>query len=545
MKRRRAFTLVELMVAIALVVILMLGVSRVFSTASQTISVNQSISNQQRDSRAAQAVFQDDFGHILTIDAPFIVISSSVQPAFRNRADDLGDLHTTLYPSTATTNGHPLTQDIDGNNSEADVIDRIPTTTINNRNHRVDVISFFVRGLYRRQTGNDGVFMESMTRTEAMVKYGHVRKYIGTGSLSVATNYTDPGVGTFARALATPAAPWNPNNLYASDFALARNVMLLSEGTTNDVNGYATSIVNNGVNQHFAQRTPAQSANRANLSPLALGSQTDTNEVVQESRYDIAGITLAQMRSLMIDYVINARTTPLPAGYTATWGRSLFSYRFWCNPQINKPITSNDAARFSPIFLQGCSSFTVEFAGDFLTQNIDQTSPNYGDVIDTYYNTVTGTKQTTDGKIDFVVIPSPVPGGQPSTAPRWYGLPRDTNGDGIILGNVAPNTPAQLRASTDVVPLRDYWQLVPREVAACAPFEEAMSVAAGGFTKKPNYAATTAANGNSGMALGAQYVCGFGPNDPKPRMIRITYTLDDPTGRTGEGQVFSQVFELP
>ena len=33
--------------------------------------------------------------------------------------------------------------------------------------------------------------------------------------------------------------------------------------------------------------------------------------------------------------------------------------------------------------------------------------------------------------------------------------------------------------------------------------------------------------------------------DPKPKMIRITMTIDDPGGRLGEGQTYEYIYTLP
>ena len=33
--------------------------------------------------------------------------------------------------------------------------------------------------------------------------------------------------------------------------------------------------------------------------------------------------------------------------------------------------------------------------------------------------------------------------------------------------------------------------------------------------------------------------------EPKPKMIRIIFTLDDPNGKLPEGQTFEYVFNLP
>jgi hypothetical protein len=53
------------------------------------------------------------------------------------------------------------------------------------------------------------------------------------------------------------------------------------------------------------------------------------------------------------------------------------------------------------------------------------------------------------------------------------------------------------------------------------------------------------ANGPMSMLSGAQYICAWGPTDVKPKLIRITLTLDDPTGRLPEGQTYQYVYAVP
>ena len=63
---------------------------------------------------------------------------------------------------------------------------------------------------------------------------------------------------------------------------------------------------------------------------------------------------------------------------------------------------------------------------------------------------------------------------------------------------------------------------------------------------KANYLDTSGgSNGPNAMGANDGYICAWGPNDPKPRMIRITLMIDDPAGRLNEGQTFEYVFELP
>src|SRR5689334_10526929 len=70
-------------------------------------------------------------------------------------------------------------------------------TTPNDRAHRLDTMSFFSRGRFERQTGNDDEFVSDMSSNEAWIWYGHLRmNSLGTFSAS-----QDPGQGTISTAI--------------------------------------------------------------------------------------------------------------------------------------------------------------------------------------------------------------------------------------------------------------------------------------------------------------------------------------------------------
>src|SRR5579872_6653391 len=89
-KTSSAFTLIELMISIAMVVVLMLGITKVFSLTSQTAGATNQLSSFLRDSRAAQAIFYQDLSTAVSDGAPCMLLCSSRVSAFRNKADELG-----------------------------------------------------------------------------------------------------------------------------------------------------------------------------------------------------------------------------------------------------------------------------------------------------------------------------------------------------------------------------------------------------------------------------------------------------------------------
>src|SRR5947209_3262987 len=92
---RDAFTLVELMISIAIVLVLMLGINFVFTTSSQTISTGMALTQVGRDMRGARKVFEQDFRNITPVaDTPTMVIHSEGIFAFQDNRDRLADYDT-------------------------------------------------------------------------------------------------------------------------------------------------------------------------------------------------------------------------------------------------------------------------------------------------------------------------------------------------------------------------------------------------------------------------------------------------------------------
>jgi type II secretory pathway pseudopilin PulG len=507
--KRPAFTLVELIVAIALCVIIMYGVVRVFATTQSVIGANQAISNATRDARAAQSVMASDFGHLAS-DSPFIYIHNGTIPAFRNRPDMDGD-----------RDGNPLTQDFQGTqNIETDVT---RPAQVNGRNHRLDQLTFFARGLFKRQTGGrapsgDSPFIANMSSAEALIHYGHMRIADNAGSATIGQ---DPGAGTLGT---------NPNNFFATQWVIGREAILLREKS-----GTGGLTDNSGTAQVFLDGAGA-------LAPLTAGTGTNPNSAyrIVDSRYDLAATSIGGYRGKLQGFISG---NPNIAWWDQLAGSS--GARFRANPIITKPITPETISQQAPIFLRGATQFIVEYAGDFVRQSLDTTAANYGQVTGVYKPTSATTQPATDGQIDFIAIPAPLgspAGTPPSRRIRWYGQPRWANGS---LLNGSPTIPGYTAGMTnanqltEVVPLRDVWMTLAAEAAANAgkgaPFERDLLAS---LPAQSDYMAT--------MTSAQHYDCAWSPTDVnRPKMIRLIFTLDDPLGRTPEGQTFELVFEVP
>jgi prepilin-type N-terminal cleavage/methylation domain-containing protein len=90
--RSNGFTLVELMISIAIVLVLMLGINFVFGLTARTIGTGMALSSAGRDIRNARKVMQADFDNSVTVgESPALIIQSETIAAFQNRQDALAD----------------------------------------------------------------------------------------------------------------------------------------------------------------------------------------------------------------------------------------------------------------------------------------------------------------------------------------------------------------------------------------------------------------------------------------------------------------------
>ncbi|HEV8604350.1 MAG TPA: prepilin-type N-terminal cleavage/methylation domain-containing protein, partial [Tepidisphaeraceae bacterium] len=377
-----AFTIIELMISIAMVVILMVGVHQVFKMSSDTVGIGQAVGDLARSNRSVQNIFHDDMNRLVK-DAPLFIIRSGVSSnlgAFSNEAE-----------RSADRDGDPLTQDLNGNGNEGEATvngELTPLSIYNNRNHRVDVIGFPARGLFHRHTANDGSYSSSVTSQDAFIFYEHV-------NLPTSGSYYAPG---------EPIAG-NISNSLAGQWVLGRIALLMR-----DPSGPGTD---NYINRFYPSGGPA------NLTPLRFGSSSTGNPsyTLHNSRYDLLGASLETLRQDVAE-VRNVPTNAPTDGPNSTWWQPLVYEvntasnppsnnavingavaRFQCNPRITKPVTSDAMAKAMPVLLNNCSQFAVEFAGDFVKQDNIQfdsagkLNPGWGEVIG----------DQPDGVIDYVV----------------------------------------------------------------------------------------------------------------------------------------------
>jgi len=263
---KRAFTLVELLISLALVVMLLAGVNEIFRASSDTVGIGQAVNAITRDARAAESVMQYD-GRAWAPDAPVCFIRATLM------------------------------------NSPRGLLRR-------------DYMGFPARGVYRRQTANDGAFVSGTMSREAWVWYGHL-----TDTSGAMTDY----LGRFALLLRDPAT----------------------------------------ISEAYITTTAALP-----LSPIAGNSPASAGSwLLRQSRYDLGAATLETLRGRVA-----------AASATGNWWMALCDYRFQCNPRPARPLTSQAVALAAPILIEGVSEFILEYAGDFLVQETTEDLDNDGQV---------------------------------------------------------------------------------------------------------------------------------------------------------------------
>jgi len=301
----------------------------------------------------------------------------------------------------------------------------------------------------------------------------------------------------------------NDNNYFASDWVLGRQVTLLTPppvaGAALPESGYSARTAN--------PLSVLDQRNRAGVE----------NAPLYASRYDLAYTTIDLYRQLEGS---NAFWWEGMSGVQPAGSVLQFDQRYWANPFPQKPrapaVTDTQKAAWmsaavaqtTPIFIRGCTQFIVEFAGDFVTQDVN--------------GLVTANQP--DGQIDYDIDPVLTSPTFQQKRIRWYGFPRDPHDEGTIGVATVQRTSRQF----GVCPLRDTFGGPAAVERMVPPF-------------RPNYA-NWQSTYNANAPYSQPYIVAWGPDTagfPKPKMIRITIAVDDPAGHLNTEQTYEYVFNLP
>lgn len=566
--RRSAFTLVELMISIALALMLIYGIAQVFKLSGDTVGANQAVGTIVRDERAAAATLTEDFRNCL-YDSPLFLISNRIAYGYAGSGSGFG--YKAGWKNADEERDEGVGSDpLDPPTINGSAVPRTSITAGSDRTPRIDRLAFFVRNLYRRQTAANDQASSTATSTDAFVWYGHT---------ALPTDATAPALATV-----------EPFEQYAADRVLGRmSILMKSIGTIS------------------AADDPIKDPNGSPLSPLGwvlpernvtLLKGRNNAAAAYQSVKDLAPVSVEEWRA----FADTAYSVPNTGFYN--WFRPMEDanpdpavrgfWRAWCRPTVARPIDQVKMAQASSYFVGHCTQFIVEYAGDYLNQNeVEPNVPGLPTDAAVKMNPKTGelVYGQTDGQIDYIIDTSadgtftggtfkhndpPKDPSKWSRRVRWYGLPRDVTGDGHITIN-------------DVVPLSDvlaYYKIsmaapgAPPTNRAVAPWEidlpNVTDPSDDTFTKKQGLIApnlkntrlpTHSSNANDGdkdygqqdysmldrdtgtglvnaglshsAAPAFWYTAAF--HNDAPPMIRITMKIDDPSGKLRDGQWYQFV----
>jgi prepilin-type N-terminal cleavage/methylation domain-containing protein len=642
---RPAFTLVELMISLAMVLILILGINFVFRSATDAIGAGQALNGINADAQSAQPVLFDDLRNVSKL-PPCFIISSQLVTQFLNT----DDAKTSSDPTVIVTDnngGYVMIGAVKPTYMSTAPTQFMSPALLNSRNHRADLLKFFAHANYHRRSGPDGTYYASDSSDDAFIELGHaalptndLTAFYGPSSLPASGSGYTPYTDQTTPAVLVPGIP--RLGAFASDWVLTRRVTLLKDPNSippspttppnlasNPTDPYYTT--GNGTPLQYAPYGTAPTAFTVNMAPLSYGTPNNnpadnpggTNppqNLFQSSRYDLAGITPDAFDRVIANAILSWQNGGAYGGASLWWNPLVYSLQMsqggpaapqtfpdfapyttsqtnlyffnspftytglpaptaatdpgvWynrpqCNPTVQTPVTAASLAEMAPYFLQHCSQFIVEYAGDYMQQN---NTPGNS------YGAMTGLGP--DGQIDFYVDSSG------NKHIRWYGMPRsstgvphpsDSTGKTLVLirgfdgtkiaaggtedptaAGATPNM-APLNFFTDVIPLRDYYSMF-RDVGGAEfisnpPWE--VDVNFDPCLDYGAYAAPIPTPANNGFATGGdsngnsfnnpanppRYVAAW--HDDMPAMVRIPIKVDDPNNKVKDGPWYEYVFRL-
>lgn len=548
---RRAFTLVELMISLFLVLLLTLGINAIFRMSADTVGSGLQLAEASRQLRDARATLERDFTNFADPSVqPALVMQMMSLPSFRDAKDEKSN----------PAYNRSITNVVQAQDACLQRIDPVTGATVypfrlggsqasyifDNRNHRVDTLGFGMQGTFKRQTGSNlgvtpttppGVYQTPFTAPEAWVYYGHLKLLDNVGANSNTNDPTAAGkqppglMKTLNSSARVNSAIQNPNNFYASQWVLGRSVILLAEpdattGQVLDSNGNQQEFfpdANNTVVPNNRNKAPGSAAaTYAPLCPFSWSTDASRNTTLYESFCDVGGTTLSDYRQT----ILNAAYPATPGNtFVPTWYRGLITARgttrtIPANPQaedllrfhgsafLSKAVNNNMARNVeltAPVFIKGCTQFMVEYAGDYVTQVIDPSAASAGGKP---FGAIT--KLAEDGLIDFNVVTDV--NGVPTRQIRWYGLTRSTDGGSIS------------RPTGDDTTLKDP-PAVPQIVHPLAAH-----LAAANITQRLPFEKLGADAFPSGYSTMDSYTCAWSPDD-----IKFDPTINAGAGSGGSG----------
>ena len=501
---RGGFTLVELMVAVGLLLVVIVAVSRIFSTASKVASLGEAVNDILQETGAIERQIRTD---ISRIDFDGVLVIQCV--AIRNDANLLSS-------------------------SSAPLID--PSRPVN-ATIRCDQLVFFSKGTQTsaRFAGNQdlGPYNGLARSNVSRILYGHGVQLPDLIPQGAASSRPDP-IAFSDRTL----LPWsfdtaasgsleykywwgggggftNGTQPEASDWTLARQAILLADDG-GDLRRFhkatdttPTTYGNNSAVSLFEQ---------ANLETVIADAILSPNSNIINSRVDVAATNLNDIRKILAPVgsttwrqrIINGFFGPF-AGYGQLAG-------YVRSEKVAPSMNRQDVMLTTPTLATNCSGFMVDWTwGEFQIP----------------------------GVVPYDSLPNPPPAIPPT---KWYGFPdRET-----LLPLPLPNTfnPEWrgVRTLTQDLPSPppNGWLINPSVIEGVNPIIYPLGptgpikiyTAVFGFNGDKPVFQTMSMQANGTSAIRDDYT-------PWPTALRITMQLHDPEKRIEEGKTLQLIVELP
>jgi len=294
-------TLMELMVAVSILIVVILAVGMIFSSASKAVGTSQQMLDMLSNVRAVQ---------------------------------------------------WQLERDLAGLDKNAFLVIRSGTFTHNGVTRRCDLLTFFSHGSFPHRTGTNSSstpFTDSGNSPYARITWGQLAlESTGTPWNDLAVNQVNP----LDLNQAPTGIKVNNGVVDASGMILGRNAMLLfpaNHGTLVDINNGGTWLA--AFQNDFNNGYLAIDYSRATGSPIS----GESNAHITRSRVDAAATTASQIASLMATITANR------AAYLR-YEADHFCFRHSAvRSPYDAPNVINGYFRMHPIALQSVSSFIVEW----------------------------------------------------------------------------------------------------------------------------------------------------------------------------------------
>lgn len=269
-RARRAFTLVEIIVAIGLLAVVSVIVGTIFASVGETVTTGQQVSNLNRFAARVERTMRRDFDNMVRENG-FMVIRNELTNTYGATPERRS------VPLTATDVSLPFDDDGDGVDEPG-------------RPRRIDELMFFSRGDFTSRRAP--LHRDMVVRSDvARVYYGHGQRRIVdySGDPDNPTPYErprvdDPNIDPNAR-LGEPSSlgQINPNE-YASDWSLLRHATLLVP-RANGLQSLPDSLFGlepnaNGVDGLAAYNRIADSSRQVGLGPAGQGIFRATTQLV-------------------------------------------------------------------------------------------------------------------------------------------------------------------------------------------------------------------------------------------------------------------------